>query len=97
MTISLDKLFKEINYASPDFHKKMDSLYPIKFNVEISSLPKFSFTLSGDNQSLNFIEHQDPQFSLSLDIFEALNAARSRGKCRNSIFANPVSRYSFFN
>tara|TARA_B100000214_G_C23953124_1_gene621438 strand:+ start:487 stop:984 length:498 start_codon:yes stop_codon:yes gene_type:complete len=96
MTISLDKLFKEINSASPDFLKKIDNLYPIKFNVEISSLPNFSFTLSSDTQSLNFIEHQDPQFSLSLDIFEALNALKNKKVPTKCISGDSETALIFF-
>ena len=74
MSIYLNKLFNEINSLSPSLMKKIKDLYPINFNIEISSLPHFSLTLSSNNQKINFFKHEDPQFSLRLDIFEALNA-----------------------
>ena len=78
MSINLNKLFKEINSLSPDLIKKIKDLYPINFNIEISTLPHFSITLSSDYQKLNFFKHKDPQFSLRLDIFEALNALKNK-------------------
>ena len=78
MSINLNKLFKEINSLSPGLIKKIEDLYPINFNIEISTLPNFSLTLSSDNQKLNFFSHEDPQFSLRLDIFEALNALKNK-------------------
>ena len=77
MSICLNKLLKEINSLSPGLIKKIEDLYPINFNIEISTLPHFSLTLSNDNQKINFFKHEDPQFSLRLDIFEALNALKS--------------------
>ena len=78
MSINLNKLFKEINSLSPGLIKKIEDLYPINFNIEISTLPNFSLTLTSDNQKLNFFRHKDPQFSLRLDIFEALNALKNK-------------------
>ena len=77
MSIYLNKLFKEINSLSPSLTKKIEDLYPINFNIEISTLPHFSLTLSNDYQKINFFKHEDPQFSLRLDIFEALNALKN--------------------
>ena len=78
MSISLNKLFLEISSVSPGLLKKVEGLYPLKFNIEISALPDFSLTLSSDDQKLNFFKHKDPQFSLRLDIFEALNALKNK-------------------
>ena len=78
MSICLNKLLKEINSLSPGLIKKIEDLYPINFNIEISTLPNFSLTLSSDNQKLNFFSHEDPQFALRLDIFEALNALKNK-------------------
>ena len=78
MSISLNKLFMEISSVSPSLLKKVEGLYPLKFNIEISALPDFSLTLSSDDQKLNFFRHKDPQFSLRLDIFEALNALKNK-------------------
>ena len=78
MSISLNKLFMEISSVSPGLLKKVESLYPLKFNIEISTFPDVSLTLSSDDQKLNFFKHKDPQFSLKLDIFEALNALKNK-------------------
>jgi len=68
----------EISSVSPSLSKKFEGLYPLKFNIEISALPDVSLTLSSDDQKLNFFKHKDPQFSLRLDIFEALNALKNK-------------------
>ena len=68
----------EISSVSPGLSKKFEGLYPLKFNIEISALPDVSLTLSSDDQKLNFFKHKDPQFSLRLDIFEALNALKNK-------------------
>ncbi len=68
----------EINSVSPGLLKKFEGLYPLEFNIEISALPDVSLTLSSDDQKLNFFKHKDPQFSLRLDIFEALNALKNK-------------------
>ena len=67
----------EISSVSPSLLKKVEGLYPLKFNIEISALLNVSLTLSSDDQKLNFFRHKDPQFSLRLDIFEALNALKN--------------------
>ena len=61
MSIDLNKLFKEINSLSPDLINKIEDLYPINFDIEISTLPNFSLTLSSDIQKLNFFRHEDPR------------------------------------
>ena len=68
----------EISSVSPGLSKKFEGLYPLKFNIEISALPDVSLTLSSDDQKLNFFKHKDPEFSLRLDIFEALNALKNK-------------------
>ena len=68
----------EISSVSPALSKKFEGLYPLKFNIEISALPDVSLTLSSDDQKLNFFKHKDPQFSLRLDIFEALNTLKNK-------------------
>ena len=68
----------EISSVSPGLSKKFEGLYPLKFNIEISAMPDVSLTLSTDDQKLNFFKHKDPQFSLRLDIFEALNALKNK-------------------
>ena len=68
----------EISSVSPGLFKKLEGLYPLKFNIEISALPNVSLTLSSDDQKLNFFKHKDPRFSLRLDIFEALNALKNK-------------------
>ena len=68
----------EISSVSPGLSKKFEGLYPLKFNIEISAMPDVSLTLSSDDQKLNFFKHKDPQFTLRLDIFEALNALKNK-------------------
>ena len=96
MSICLNKLLKEINSLSPGLIKKIEDLYPINFNIEISTLPNFSLTLSSDNQKLNFFSHEDPQFSLRLDIFEALNALKNKQIPTKSIKGDTETALVFF-
>ena len=96
MSICLNKLLKEINSLSPGLIKKIEDLYPINFNIEISTLPNFSLTLSSDNQKLNFFSHEDPQFSLRLDIFEALNAFKNKQIPTKSIKGDTETALVFF-
>ena len=96
MSICLNKLLKEINSLSPGLIKKIEDLYPIIFNIEISTLPNFSLTLSSDNQKLNFFSHEDPQFSLRLDIFEALNALKNKQIPTKSILGDTETALVFF-
>lgn len=96
MSICLNKLLKEINSLSPGLIKKIEDLYPINFNIEISTLPNFSLTLSSDNQKLNFFSHEDPKFSLRLDIFEALNALKNKQIPTKSILGDTETALVFF-
>ena len=96
MSIDLNKLFKEINSLSPDLINKIEDLYPINFDIEISTLPNFSLTLSSDNQKLNFFSHEDPQFSLRLDIFVALNALKNKQIPTISIKGDTETALVFF-
>ena len=96
MRICLNKLLKEINSLSPGLIKKIEDLYPINFNIESSTLPNFSLTLSSDNQKLNFFSHEDPQFSLRLDIFEALNALKNKQIPTKSILGDAETALVFF-
>lgn len=96
MSICLNKLLKEINSLSLGLIKKIEDLYPINFNIEISTLPNFSLTLSSDNQKLNFFSHEDPQFSLKLDIFEALNALKNKQIPTKSILGDTETALVFF-
>ena len=70
----------EISSVSPGILKKVEGLYPLKFNIEISTLPEVSLTLRGNDQKLNFFKHKNPQFSLRLDIFEI-----GRASCRERV------------
>lgn len=96
MSICLNKLLKEINSLSPGLIKKIEDLYPINFNIEISTLPNFSLTLRSDYQKLNFFSHEDPQFSLRLDIFEALNALKNKQIPTKSILGDTETALVFF-
>ena len=96
MSISLNKLFMEISSVSPSLMKKIEGLYPIKFNIEISTLPDVSLTLSSCDQKLNFFKYQDPQFSLRLDLFEALNALKNKQVPTKSISGDIETAIVFF-
>jgi len=74
MGIALNKFLQEIESLSPGFLIKVENLYPLEFNIEVDSISKFSITLNHCNQSINFFEHPNPNFSLRLNIFTALNA-----------------------
>ena len=78
MRISLDKFLKEIESLSPGFLITIKNLYPLDFNIEIDALSKFSISLNNDSQDFNFIEHPNPNFSLQLNIFTALNALNNK-------------------
>jgi len=78
MRISLDKFLKEIESLSPGFLIKIKNLYPLDFNVEIDSVSKFSISLNNDSQNFSFIKHPNPNFSLQLNIFTALNALNNK-------------------
>ncbi|MDA9660005.1 hypothetical protein N9T76_01845 [Pseudomonadota bacterium] len=69
---------KEIESLSPGFLIKIKNLYPLDFNIEIDSISKFSISLNNDSQNFNFIEHPNPNFSLQLNIFTALNALNNK-------------------
>tara|TARA_B100001057_G_scaffold75597_1_gene70263 strand:- start:146 stop:616 length:471 start_codon:yes stop_codon:yes gene_type:complete len=86
----------EISSVSPGLLKKVEGLYPMKFNIEISTLPDVSLTLSSDDQKLNFFKHQDPQFSLKLDIFEALNALKNKQVPTKCISGDAETAIVFF-
>ena len=78
MLLELNKFIEELEFASPGFLNKIESLYPLQFNIEISSLPKVSISLSNEIQTFNFFQHANPDFSLNLDIFTALNALQNK-------------------
>ena len=78
MHVALNKFLQELESLSPGFLKQIESLYPLKFNIEVSSMAKFSITLDHDAETLNFFEHPNPNFSLQLNIFSALNALNNQ-------------------
>ena len=86
----------EISSVSPGLLKKVEGLYPLKFNIEISTLPDVSLTLRGNDQKLNFFKHKNPQFSLRLDIFEALNALKKKQIPTKSISGDIETAIVFF-
>tara|TARA_Y100000816_G_C25889079_1_gene463847 strand:+ start:115 stop:612 length:498 start_codon:yes stop_codon:yes gene_type:complete len=96
MSISLNKLFMEISSVSPSLMKKIERLYPVKFNIKISTLPDVSLTLSSGDQKLNFFKYQDPQFSLKLDFFEVLNALKNKQVPTKSISGDIETAIVFF-
>ena len=78
MHVALNKFLQELESLSPGFFKQVEGLYPLKFNIEVSSMAKFSITLDHDAETLNFFEHPNPNFSLQLNIFSALNALNNQ-------------------
>ena len=78
MHVALNKFLQELESLSPGFFKQIEGLYPLKFNIEVSSMAKFSITLDHDAKTFNFFEHPKPNFSLQLNIFSALNALNNQ-------------------
>jgi len=78
MNVALNKFLQELESLSPGFFKQVEGLYPLKFNIEVSSMAKFSITLDHDAETFNFFEHPKPNFSLQLNIFSALNALNNQ-------------------
>ena len=78
MKVTLKKFLQELESLSPGFFMKIESLYPLKFNIEVSSMAKFSITLDHDAETFNLFEHPKPNFSLQLNIFSALNALNNQ-------------------
>ena len=78
MQVALNKFLQELESLSPGFFKQIEGLYPLKFNIEVSSMAKFSITLDHDAETFNFFEHPKPNFSLQLNIFSALNALNNQ-------------------
>ena len=78
MHVALNKFLQELESLSPGFFNQIEGLYPLKFNIEVSSMAKFSITLDHDAETFNFFEHPKPNFSLQLNIFSALNALNNQ-------------------
>jgi len=78
MHVALNKFLQELDSMSPGFLMQIESLYPLEFNIEVSSMAKFSVTLDQNTKTFNFFEHPKPNFSLQLNIFSALNALNNK-------------------
>ena len=78
MYVALNKFLQELDSMSPGFLMQIESLYPLEFNIEVSSMAKFSVTLDQNTKTFNFFEHPKPNFSLQLNIFSALNALNNQ-------------------
>ena len=78
MHITLNKFLQELESLSPSAFSQIENLYPLEFNVEISSLAKFSISLNHEKQTFNLFENLNPSFSLQLDIFTVLNALNKK-------------------
>ena len=78
MHITLNKFLQELESLSPSAFSQIENLYPLEFNVEISSLAKFSISLNHEKQTFNFFENLNPSFSLQLNIFAVLNALNKK-------------------
>jgi len=78
MYVALNKFLQELDSMSPGFLMQIESLYPLEFNIEVSSMAKFSVTLDQNTKTFNFFEHPKPNFSLQLNIFSALNVLNNK-------------------
>ena len=88
MHVALNKFLQELDSMSPGFLMQIESLYPLEFNIEVSSMAKFSVTLDQNTKTFNFFERPKPNFSLQLDIFSALNALNNKKIPTQSISGN---------
>ena len=96
MHVALNKFLQELESLSPGFFKQIEGLYPLKFNIEVSSMAKFSITLDHDAETFNFFEHPKPNFSLQLNIFSALNALNNQKIPTQSISGNAETAIVLF-
>ena len=78
MQIALNKFLNELKSLSPGAFSQIENLYPLEFNIEVSSASKFSIALNHDKQTFNFFEHPNPSFSLELSIYTVLNALNNK-------------------
>ena len=78
MQISLNKFLQELKSLSPGVFSQIENLYPLEFNLEVSSISKFSIALNHDTQAFNFFENPNPNFSIKLNAFTMLNALNSK-------------------
>ena len=78
MQIALNKFLNELKSLSPGAFSQIENLYPLEFNIEVSSVSKFSIALNHDKQNFNFFEHPNPSFSLKLSIYNVLNALNNK-------------------
>ena len=78
MQIALNKFLKELRSLSPGAFIQIENLFPLEFNIEVSSVSKFSIALNHDKQTFNFFEYPNPSFSLKLNIYTVLNALNNK-------------------
>ena len=78
MQIALNKFLKELKSFSPGTFSQIENLYPLEFNIEVSSVSKFSIALNHDKQTFNFFERPNPSFSLELSVYNVLNALNNK-------------------
>ena len=78
MQIALNKFLNELKSLSPGAFSQIENLYPLEFNIEVSSVSKFSIALNHDKQNFNFFEHPNPSFSLKFSIYTMLNALNNK-------------------
>ena len=95
MQISLNKFLQELKSLSPGVFSQIENLYPLEFNIEVSSVSKFSIALNHDTQALNFFENPNPNFSIKLNTFTMLNALNSKQIPTKSISGDVESALIF--
>lgn len=78
MQIALNKFLKELKSLSPGAFSQIENLFPLEFNIEVSSVSKFSISLNHDKQTFNLFKHPNPSFSLKLSIYNVLNALNNK-------------------
>ena len=96
MQISLNKFLQELKSLSPGVFSQIERLYPLEFNIEVSSVSKFSIALNHDTQALNFFEKPNPNFSIKLNTFTMLNALNSKQIPTKSISGDVESALILF-
>jgi hypothetical protein len=95
MQISLNKFLQELKSLSPGVFSQIENLYPLEFNLEVSSVSKFSIALNHDTQAFNFFENPNPNFSIKLNTFTMLNALNSKQIPTKSISGDVESALIF--
>jgi hypothetical protein len=96
MKLSLNRLFEEAYKASSELQNKLESIYPIEFNVHFSSLSVISIRLTKTEKTLASEALTHPQFSLSLDSATTFYALQHQKISANAIEGDSELALMFF-